>query len=161
MVTAFPSRTQPPMAITDPITTQTVQSAPPTATLAMTVVTAANCLDCGKPQRPASPSFTMNAITESHPGAIVNMVNDGNTNSFITQTLATNCQNCPDNQNTIAFNNNIPEADKWINARVAEIANQGPSETTATNRHDCPVPDRCQFTNHREHQISEYVHKSK
>ena len=25
-------------------------------------------------------------------------------------------------------------------------------ETTVTNRHDCPVPDRCQFTNNSKHQ---------
>ena len=89
----------------------------------------------------------------TNPLLIVNMGNDGNMNSFITPTLATNHQNCQDNRNTVAFHNNVPEADKWINARLAEIANQGPpSETTATNRLNRPVPDRCQFTNHGKHQ---------
>ena len=57
------------------------------------------------------------------------------TNSFITPTLATNRQNHQGNGNTVAFENIIPEADKQINTRLVEIANQGPSlETTATSR---------------------------
>ena len=65
----------------------------------------------------------------------------------------TNHQNCQGNGNTITFENTIPETDKQINARLIEIANQGPSlETTATSHPDCHIPDRCQYTNHREHQ---------
>ena len=55
--------------------------------------------------------------------------------------------------NTVAFENTILETDKQINARLVEIANQGPSlETTVTSRLDCHIPDRRQYTNHREHQ---------
>ena len=64
----------------------------------------------------------------------------------------TNQQNCQGNRNTVTFKNNIPEGDKQINARLAEIAN--PSlllETMVTSRLDHHVPDRCQFTNHGEH----------
>ena len=112
----------------------------------------------------------MNVILDNCPGAtanpllIVNTGHDGNTNSFITPTLATNHQNYQDNRNTIAFENNIPEADKQINARLAEIANQGPlpSETTVTSHLDHPVPDRCQFTNHGEHQYqSTYTNQNR
>ena len=78
-----------------------------------------------------------------NPLLVVNTGHDGNTNSFITPTLATNHQNCQGNGNTIAFENNIPEAEKQINARLAEIANQGsPLETTATNHLDHHIPDR-------------------
>ena len=101
----------------------------------------------------------MNTIPDNWPGAtanpllIVNTGHDGNTNFFITLTLVTNRQNCQDNRNTVAFENNIPEADKQINARLAEIANQGPPlETTVTSHLDHHIPDRCQFTNHGEHQ---------
>ena len=168
MAITFASRTQRPVAIVNTTTTHTVQSVPPTATSATKVVTIADCLDHGKPQRPTSPSFMMNAIPENCLGAtanpllIVNTGNDGNMNSFITQTLATNHQNHQDNQNTTAFDNNIPKANKQINARITEIANQGPSETTATNHHDCPVPDRCQFTNHGKHQYqSTYTNQNR
>ena len=71
----------------------------------------------------------MNVAMENHTGVtvnsllIVNTGNDGNTNSFITLTLATNCQNRQDNLNTVALNNNIPEAEKQINASLIEIAN--------------------------------------
>ena len=132
MTVAFPSGTQPPVATADTATTQTAHSVPPTATTATTAATVADHMDCGKQPRPASPSFTMNAIPENHPGAManplltVNMGNDGNMNSFITPTLVTNCQNHQHNRNTVAFDNNIPEANKWINARLAEKANQGP-----------------------------------
>ena len=159
MAIAFPSGAEPPLATNDTATTQTTHSTPPTATTATTAATVANHLDHGKQPRPASPSFTMNTILDNRPGPtanpllIVNTGHDGNTNSFITPTLASNCQNCQGNRNTIAFKNNIPEADKQINARLAEIANQGPLlETTVTSRLDCHVPDRRQFTNHREHQ---------
>ena len=64
----------------------------------------------------------------------------------------TNHQNCQDNQNTVAFKNNIPEADKWIKTRLTEIANQGPAEIAATNCNDHSVPDRHQFTNSGEQQ---------
>ena len=169
MAIAYPSGTQPPIVITDTITTQTAQSVPPTATTATTMATAANRLDCGKSQRPTSPSFTMNAIPDNclgvtaNPLLMVNMGNDGNMNSFITLTLVTNRQNRKDNQNTVTFDNNIPEANKQINARLAEIANQGPpSETTVTNRHDHPVPDRSQFINHGEHQYqSTYTNQNR
>ena len=74
----------------------------------------------------------MNVAMENHTGVtvnpllIVNTGNDGNTNSFITPTLATNCQNHQDKRNMVEFDNNIPEAEKRINARLIEIANQGP-----------------------------------
>ena len=157
MAIAFPSGTQPLVVIADSTTTQTVQSVSPTAKQITTVIIAANCLNLGKPQRPASPSFTMNTITENHPGATVNplltvnMENEGNINSFITLTIATNCQNHQNNQNTVVFDNITPEADKHINLWLAEIANQGTTETTVTNHHDHPVPNRCQFTNLSEH----------
>ena len=84
---------------------------------------------------------------------MVNTGQDGNTNSFITPTLVTNCQNCQGNGNTVAFENTIPETDKQINARLVEIAYQGPSlETTVTSCPDRHIPDRCQYTNHAEHQ---------
>ena len=71
----------------------------------------------------------MNAIPENWPGPtanpllVVNIAHDGNTNSFITPTLVTNHQNRQGNGNTVAFENNIPKADKQINARLTEIAN--------------------------------------
>ena len=114
MAIAFPSGTKPLIAAANSATTQTAHSAPPTATTAMTVTMAADHLDCRKPQRPASPSFTMNAITENHQGTTanplltVNTGNDGNMNSFITLTLATSHPNCRDNQNTVEFHNQKP-----------------------------------------------------
>ena len=99
MAIAYPSGTQPPIAATDTVTTQATQSMP----LTNTTTTAADCLDCRRTNRPVSPSFTMNAATENCTGAttnpllIVNTGNNGNTNSFITLTLATNHQNCQDN----------------------------------------------------------------
>ena len=159
MAIAFPSGAEPPLATNDTTTTQTAHSVPPTAPTATTAATAADRLDRRKQPIPASSSFTMNAIPDNWPGAtanallIVNTGHDGNTNSFITPTLETNCQNHQDNRNTVAFVNNIPKADKQINARLAEIANQGPPlETTVTSRLDCQVPDRHQFTNHGGHQ---------
>ena len=156
MAIAFPSGAKPPLATIDTATMQTAQSVLPTAPLATTVT---DRLDCGKQQRPTSPAFTMNAIPDNQPGPAVNpllMVNtghDGNTNSFITPTLVTNRQNCQGNRNTVAFENIIPEADKQINTRLVEIANQGPSlETTVTSHPDRHVPDRRQYTNHGEHQ---------
>ena len=148
-----------PLAEIDTVTMQTAQSVPPTAPSASTATTATDHLDCGRQPRPTSPAFIMNTIPDNRPGPTTNpllMVNtgqDGNTNSFITPTLATNCQNCQGNGNTVAFENTIPETDKQINARLVEIANQGPSlETTATSHLDRHIPDRCQYTNHREHQ---------
>ena len=156
MAIAFPSGTKPPLATNDTATTQTAHSVPPTASMA---TTAADRLDRGKQPRPTSPAFTMNAIPDNWPGPtanpllVVNTGHDGNTNSFITPTLATNRQNHQGNENTIAFKNIIPEADKQINARLVEIANQGPPlETMATSRLDHHIPDRHQYTNHREHQ---------
>ena len=170
MAIAFPFGAKPPLATNNTTTTQTANTVPPTAPTVTTAATVADRLDCGKQPRPASSSFMMNAILDNRPGAtanpllIVNTGHDGNTNSFISPTLVTNCQNCQDNINTIAFENNIHEADKQINARLAEIANQGlpPSETTVTSHLDHPVLDRCQFTNHGEHQYqSTYTNQNK
>ena len=63
-----------------------------------------------------------------------------------------NHKNHANNRHTVAFDNNIPDADKWINARLTEIANQVPTETTVTNCCECLVPDRCQFATDGEHQ---------
>ena len=166
---AFPSGSKPPQATNDTATTQTAHTVPPTALTATTVATAGNRLNCRRQPRPASPSFTMTAVPDNLPGAtanpllIVNTGHDGNTNSCITPTLVTNHQNHQDNRNMVAFENNIPEADKQINARLVDIANQGPpSETTVTSHLDCPVPDRCQFTNHGEHQYqSTYTNQNR
>ena len=75
----------------------------------------------------------------------------------------TNRQNRQDNRNTVAYHNNIPEAEKHIKVRLAEIANQRPpSETTVTNHLEHPAPDRCQFTNHSEHQFqSTYTNQNR
>ena len=101
----------------------------------------------------------MNTIPDNQQGPtmnpllVVNTGQDGNTNSFITPTLVTNCQNHQGNGNTVAFDNTIAETDKQINARLIEIANQGPSlETMATSHPDHHILDRHQYTNHREHQ---------
>ena len=116
MAIAYPSGTQPSIAMTDTVTTQATQSVRLTNTATTTAATAADHLDHG--DRLASPSFTMNIATENHTGSttnpllIVNTGNNGNTNSFITPTLATNHQNHQDNQNTVAFDNNVPEAEK-------------------------------------------------
>ena len=158
MTIAYPSGPQLPIATTDASTTHMVQTAPPTADPATATTTTANCLDRGRRSRPASPSFTMNAATEKCPGSttncllIVNTGNDGNTNSFITLTLASNHQNCTDSRNTIAFDNNIPHTNRQINARLMEKANQGPTENTAINCNDPLAPYRCQFTIDSEHQ---------
>ena len=66
---------------------------------------------------------------------MVNSGQDGDTNSFVTPTLVTNCQNRQGNRNTVDFENTIPEADKQINTRLMEIANQGPSLETTANSH--------------------------
>ena len=158
MAIAFPSGTEPLLATNDTVTTQTAHSVPPTAHAATTAVTAADRLDRRKQPRPTSPAFKMNAIPDNWPGPtanpllVVNTGHDGNTNSFITPTLVTNRQNRQGNRNTVAFKNNIPEADKQINARLVEIANQGPPlQTMVTSRLDHPIPERSQFTNHGEH----------
>ena len=169
MAIAFPSGAEPPLAEIDITTTQIAQSVPPTAPTTIMVTTAADCLDHGKQRRPTSPAFMMNAIPDNQPGPtvnpllIVNTGHDGNTNSFITPTLATNRQNCQNNGNTIAFEIIIPEADKHINARLMEIANQGPPlETMATSHLECHIPDRCQYTNHGEHQYqSTYTNQNR
>ena len=168
MTIAFPSGPEPPLAKIDTVTTQTVQSVPPTAPLASTVTMVTDHLDCGRQPRPMSPAFMMNAIPDNRLGTTMNpllMVNtgqDGNTNSFITPTLVTNRQNCQGNRNTVAFENTIPKTDKQINARLIEIANQGPSlETMATSHPDRHILDRCQYTNHRRAPVPEYVHQSK
>ena len=159
MAIAFPSGPEPPLAIIDTVTTQTAQSVPPTASSPITVTTVTDHLDHRKQPRPTSPAFMMNTIPDNRPGPTVNpllMVNtgqDGNTNSFITPTLVTNHQNRQCNGNSVAFENTIPETDKQINTRLMEIANQGPSlETTATSHPDHHILDRCQYTNHGEHQ---------
>ena len=159
MAIAFPSGPEPPLATIDTATTQTAQSVPPTARSATAATTATDRLDRGRQPRPTSPAFMMNAIPDNRPGLtanpllVVNTGHDGNTNPFITPTLATNCQNRQGNGNTVAFENSTPEADKQNNARRVEIANQGPPlETMATNCLDRHIPDRRQFRNHGEHQ---------
>ena len=159
MAIAFLSGPEPPLAEINTVTIQTAQSVPPTAPLASTATMVTDRLDCGRQPRPTSPAFMMNAIPDNRPGPTTNpllMVNtgqDGNTNSFITPTLVTSHQNCQGNGNTIPFENTIPETDKQINARLIEIANQGPTlETMVTSRPDRHIPDRCQYTNHGEHQ---------
>ena len=159
MAIAFPSGAEPLLATINTATTQTAQSVPPTAPSATTVTTATDHLDRGKQPRPTSPAFMMNAIPDNRPGPtanpllVVNTGHDGNTNSFITPTLVTNRQNCQGSGNTVVFENIIPEVDKQINTRLMEIANQGPSlEATVTSCPDRHIPDRCQYTNHGEHQ---------
>ena len=157
------------MATIDTTSTQTAQSVPPTAPLATTVTTVTDHLDHGKQPRPTSPAFMMNTIPNNWPGPtanpllVVNTGHDGNTNSFITPTLVTNCQNCQGNRNTFAFENTIPETDKQINTRLMEIANQDQSlETTATSHPDHHIPDRHQYTNHGEHQYqSTYTNQNR
>ena len=62
----------------------------------------------------------------------------------------------------MAFENTIPKTDKQINARLVEIANQGPSlKTTATSHLDRHIPDRCQYTNHGEHQYQSMYNNQK
>ena len=146
MAIAFPSGAEPPLATNDTTTTEATHSVPSMALMAITVTTAANHLDCRKQPRPTSPAFMMNAITDNWPGPtvnpllVVNTGHDGNTNSFITPTLATNHQNRQGNRNTVAFENIIPKADKQINARLVEIANQDPPlETMTTSRLDCHI----------------------
>ena len=103
MAIAYPSGTQPPIAVTDTMITQATQSMPLTNTTTTTAATAADHLDCRRTNRLASPSFTMNAAPENctgvttNPLLMVNTGNNGNMNSFITPTLETNCQNCQDN----------------------------------------------------------------
>ena len=159
MAIAFPSGPEPLLATIDTVTTQTAQSVPPTAPSASTATTVTDRLDRGRQPRPTSPAFMMNAIPHNRPGPtmnpllVVNTGQDGNTNSFITPTLATNHQNRQGNGNTITFENTIPGTDKQINARLVEIANQGPSlETMATSCPDYHIPDRHQYKNHGEHQ---------
>ena len=159
MEIAFPSGPEPPLAEIDTMSTQTVKSVPPTAPSASTTIMATDRLDHRRQPRPTSPAFVMNTIPDNQQGPATNshlMVNtgqDGNANSFITPTLATNRQNRQGNGNTIVFESTIPETDKQINDRLAEIANQGPSlETMATSCPDHHIPDRCRYTNHGDHQ---------
>ena len=159
MAIAFPSGPEPLLAEINTMTTQTAQFIPPTAPSARTATTVTDCLDRGRQPRPMSPAFMMNTIPDNRPGPttspllMVNTGQDRNTYSFITPTLATSHQNRQGNGNTVAFENAILETDKQINARLIEIANQGPPlETMATSHPDHPIPDRCQYTNHGEHQ---------
>ena len=168
MAIAFPSGPDPPLAETDTMTMQTAQSVPSTAPSAGTASTATDRPDHGRQLRPTSPAFMINTTPDNWPGPAMNpllMVNtgqDGNTNSFITPTLVTSCQNCQGNGNTVAFENTMPETDKQINARLVEIANQGPTlETTVTSRPDHPIPDRRQYTKPWRTPVPEYVHQSK
>ena len=154
MAIAFPSGPEPLVAT---VNTATAQSAPPTAPSTSTATTATDHLDRGRQMRPISTAFVMNTIPDNWPAPmtnpllVVNTGQDGNTNSFITPTLATNCQNCQGNRNIVAFENTTPETDKQINARLIEIANQGPSlESMATDHQDHYIPDRCQYTNRGE-----------
>ena len=166
MAIAFRSGAEPPLATNNTATTQTAHSAPPTA---VTVTTVADHLDRRKQPRPTSPAFTMNAIPDNWPGPtanpllVVNTGHDGNINSFITPTLVTSHHNRQGNGNTITFKNATPKADKQINARLMEIANQGPPlETTATSHLDRHILDRCQYTNHREYQYqSTYTNQNR
>ena len=95
----------------------------------------------------------MNAIEESCPGITlkplltVNTGGESNDNPFITPTIATSHRNCLDNQNTVVFKPHIPEVDKLINAHLAEIANQGTTETAAISCQYCPDLERHQFNN--------------
>ena len=167
MTIAFPSDPEPLLAKIDTVTTQTVQSVPPTAPLASTATTVTDGLDRRRQPRPMSPAFMMNTIPDNRPGTtmnpllVVNTGQDGNTNPFITPTLVTNRQNRQGN--TVAFENTIPETNKQINARLVEIANQGPTlETMVTSHPDCHIPDRCQYTNHGEHQYqSTYTNQNR
>ena len=159
MAIAFPSGQEPLVATIDTVTTHTAQSVPPTSPLTSRATTVTDRLHHRRQLRPTSPAFMMNAIPDNWPGPttnpllVVNTGQDGNTNSFITLTLVTNHQNHQGNGNTVAFENTTPETDKQINARLVEIANQGPSlETMATSHPDCHIPDRRQYTNHGEHQ---------
>ena len=65
MAIAFPSGAELPLDTTDTTTTQTAHSTPPLASTATTAATVADHLDCGKQQRPASPSFMMNTIPDN------------------------------------------------------------------------------------------------
>ena len=169
MAIAFPSGPEPPLATINTAITQTAQSVSPTAPSATAATTVTDCLDRGKQPKPTSPAFIMNTIPDNRPGPtanpllVVNTGHHGNTNSFITPTLVTNHQNRQGNGNTVVFENSTPKVDKQINARLVEIANQGPLlETTATNHLDCHVPDRCQSTNHGEHQYqSTYTYQNR
>ena len=160
MAIAFPSEAKPPLATIDTATTQTAQSVPPTAPSATTATTVTNRLDHKKQLRPTSPAFTMNTIPDNRPGPTANpllMVNTGHDgNKFFHNTNpGDQLPNHRGNGNTIAFENIITEADKQINTRLLEIANQGPSlETTATSCPDHHIPDRCQYTNQGEHKYS-------
>ena len=163
MAIAFPSGPEPPLAEIDTVTTQTAQSVPPTALSDSTVTTATDRLDRRRQPRPTSPAFMMNAMPANWPGPTTNPLlvgntgQDGNTNSFITPTLATSRQNRQGNRTTVAFENTIPKTDKRFNARLVEIANQSPTlEIMMTSRLDRHIPDRHQYTNHREHQSRSY-----
>ena len=143
MAIAFPSGPEPPLAKIDTVTTQTAQSVPTKTPSASTATTVTDRLDHGRQPRLTSPAFMMNAIPDNRPVPttnpllVINMGQDGNTNSFITPTLVTSHQNRQGNGNTIAFENTIPETVKQINARLIEIANQGPTlETTVTDHPD-------------------------
>ena len=72
MAIAFPSVAEIPLSTIDTTTTQTAQSAPPTAPMAITVTMATDHLDRGKQPRPTSPAFMMNAIPDNQPGPTAN-----------------------------------------------------------------------------------------
>ena len=159
MAIAYPSGPEPPLAKIDTATTQSAQSAQPTAPPTTTATSATKRLDCGRQPRPTLQALMMNAIPDNRPGPtmnpllIVNTGQVGNTNSFITTTLATSSQNCQNNGNMVAFENTTPETNKQINTRLVDLANQGTTlETTATSHPDRQIPDRHQYTNHGEHQ---------
>ena len=86
MAIVYPNGTDPPEATAGPTATATDTAPPTTATPWTTIV--ANCLGHRKPHCPASPSFTMNTIEESHPGTTpnplltVNTGGEGNGKSF-------------------------------------------------------------------------------
>ena len=112
MAIAYPAGTEPPA-----VEAETTTPAPTATSTTITLMTTtANSLDCGnKTHHPASPSFTMNVIEETHSGITpnplltVNMGSEGTNNPFITPTVVTNHQGHSNNRNTFAFKTHQPE----------------------------------------------------
>ena len=168
MAIAFPSGPEPPLAEIDTVTTQTAQSVPPTAPLASTETTATDRLDHGRQLTPTSPAFMMNTIPDNRPVPttnpllVVNTGQDGNTNSFITPTLATSRHNHQGHGNTVAFENTIPrdrQADQCQAGRnsksIPNTGNHGDQSPRLPHSRQMPVykPQRTP--------VPEYVLKSK
>ena len=103
-------------------------------------------------------------IRDNRPGAtanpllIVNTGHDGNTNFFITPTLVTNCQNRQDNRTLLPLKTTyLRQISRSMPGKpgltVGNYGNQSPG---------CHVPDRCQITNHGEHQYqSTYTNQNR